>query len=85
MLVSKIKKEYPLVYERIVEQKVGNVDLSNPTMDVNKCLAWSSTKEGENFWLSIYVGNIDKAMLICPYLFEDDSPYKVIINGLFKS
>ena len=85
MLISKVREKYPLVYERIIEQVKRGVDLSDPAMTIDSCLTWINTKEGQEFWKYMSNQYIDKAKSICPHLFgEDNSPYKVVTNGLFK-
>lgn len=85
MLISKVREKYPLVYERIIEQERRGVDLSDPTMTINGCLTWRDTKEGQEFWNYMDNQYIDEAKSICPHLFgEDNSPYRVVTNGLFK-
>ena len=88
MLVSEVREKYPLVYKRILEQVLKVADLANPTIAINHCLLWSNTKEGYAFWKYMHHQNIDMAKSICPHLFEeeeDNSPYKVVTNGLFKN
>ena len=88
MLVSEVKEKYPLVYERVLEQVLVGIDLANPTTTINRCLVWRNTKEGHQFWKHMEYEDIDMAKSICPHLFEkeeDNSPYKVVTNGLFKN
>ena len=89
MLISEVKEKYPLVYERVLKQKLKNVDLENITMHLSRCLVWGNTEEGTEFWHCMEVQNIDEAKSICPHLFEeeekDKSSYKVVTNGLFKN
>ena len=85
MLISEVKEKYPLVYERIIEQARRGVDLSDPTMAINGCFTWRNTKEGQEFWSNMDNQNIDEAKSIHPHLFEEDNiPYRVVTNGLFK-
>ena len=87
MLVSEVREKYPLVYERVLEQVLKGADLANPVTTINRCLIWRNTKEGYEFWKHMGCQNIDMAKSICPHLFEeeDNSPYKVVTNGLFKN
>lgn len=87
MLVSELKEKYPLVYERLEAQTHGQISINNNRADVNNTLAWSSTTEGSEFWQRVHRYDIDQARVLQPHLFTeivDDSPYKVITNGLFK-
>ena len=89
MLISEVKEKYPLVYKRVLAQKLGSIDLAIPAMDLNRCLIWRNTKEGPEFWHHMEYQNIDMAKSICPHLFEeeekDKSSYKVVANGLFRT
>ena len=85
MLVSEVKEKYPLVYERVLEHAEKGIDLSVPTITIRDCFIWVNTKEGQEFWNYIDSQYIDEAKSICPHLFgEDNSPYRVVTNGLFK-
>lgn len=88
MLILEVKEKYPLVYKRVLEQKLKSVDLANPAMNLSRCLVWGNTEEGSEFWSYMEFQNIDMAKSICPHLFEeeeDKSSYKVVTNGLFKN
>ena len=87
MYLKQIKKEYPLIYERVVEQAGSRSQyLADPQADVNNCLYWSSTTEGTEFWSAVQEEDWEKAQELQPDLFPEDGLAfnKVTTNGLFK-
>ena len=84
MYVSEIKKEYPLVYERIVEQTGGKC-LSNAKLSVITAFDWVYTTEGSVFWSTINRRDWSRAKELQPHLFKEDNRLvKIIVNGLFN-
>lgn len=65
MLIQEIKKDYPLVYDRI--KYYTNKDEGT----VLETFGWISTAEGSAFWSAMNKRNITKAKELQPHLFED--------------
>ena len=94
MLLSELQEKYPLVFERLMDQtdlsdtQISQIGLDS--IDVSQALAWSVTQEGWIFWRRVHRYDIEEAKRLCPDLFisvevEDNSPYKIVTNGLFKN
>ena len=86
MYLNQLKKEYPLIYQRVKEQTHTLSTLTFILADVNKALVWSSTTEGSKFWSAVYHENWDLAKELEPSLFPEieEGNVKITINGLFK-
>jgi len=65
MLIQEVKKDYPLVYDRIIyyTNKDEGTILSS--------FGWASSAEGSAFWSAMNKRNITKAKELQPHLFED--------------
>jgi len=65
MLIEEVKKDYPLVYDRIIyyTNKDEGTILSS--------FGWASSAEGSAFWSAMNKRNITKAKELQPHLFED--------------
>ena len=89
MYLEQLKKEYPLVYQRVEEQTSTPSKLTSILADVNNTLSWSNTTEGSDFWDAVYYENWVEAKRLCPDLFipvgVEKPPYKIVTNGLFKN
>ena len=91
MLITKLKENYPKVYESLVAQShlpPDSIRWGSREADVNNTLIWDSTEEGAEFWILMHRStdeNIRYAKELQPQLFSEDKlPYKVLTNGLFK-
>ena len=90
MLLSELQEKYPLVFERLAMQTVVNLSQrSLDSIDVDSALNWSATQEGSDFWERVHRYDIKEAKRLCPDLFipveVEESPYKIVTNGLFKN
>ena len=90
MYINEIKTIYPILHERIIAQLIpGFTEEIAQSLDVNKALLWSSTKEGNSFWEAVYRKNWDRAKELYPDYFineEEDKKKEFVVkeNGLFK-
>ncbi len=86
MYLNQLKKEYPLVYQRVKEQIHTPSALTSPLADVDNALSWSNTTEGSSFWLAVHHEDWDAAKELQPSLFPEieEESVKIITNGLFK-
>ena len=86
MYLNQLKKEYPLVYQRVKEQTHNPSALTSTLANVNNVLLWGSTTEGSEFWSAVYYENWDLAKKLEPSLFPEieEGNVKITINGLFK-
>ena len=86
MYLNQLKKEYPLVYQRVKEQTHTPSVLTSMLANVNNALNWGSTTEGSKFWRAVYYENWDLAKELEPSLFPEieEGNVKITINGLFK-
>ena len=86
MYLSQLKKEYPLVYQRVERQTHTPSELTSMVADVNNTLSWGFTTEGLTFWNAVYYENWDLAKELEPSLFPEteEGSVKIITNGLFK-
>ena len=86
MYLEQLKKEYPLVYQRVEEQTSTPSILTSILSDVNNTLSWSDTTEGPAFWSAVYHKDWDAAKELQPSLFPEieEGNVKITINGLFK-
>ena len=86
MYLNQLKKEYPLVYQRVKEQTPTPSALTFTLADVDNTLIWSSTTEGPKFWFAVFHKNWDLAKELEPSLFPEieEGNVKITINGLFK-
>ena len=90
MYIREIKTTYPILYERIIAQlRPGFTEETARSLDVDRALNWSSTKEGNSFWDAVYKKNWDKAKELYPDYFineEEDKKRGFVVkeNGLFK-
>ena len=86
MHLNQLKKEYPLVYQRVKEQTHTPSALTSMLVDVNSALIWGSTTEGSEFWSAVYYENWDLAKELEPSLFSEieEGNVEITINGLFK-
>ena len=89
MLLSELKENYPLVFERLAMQTdiIDLCQFSLDSIDVNNALAWSGTQEGSYFWERVHKYDIEEAKRLQPDLFieVEEPPYKIVTNGLFKN
>lgn len=87
MFLTELKEEYPLIYERVIEQceDSSRLAVGQPYADVNTILNWHNTTEGFSFWAAIHVEDWNKAKDLQPHLFPESNKFaKIVINGLFK-
>ena len=86
MYLEQLKKEYPLVYQRVKEQTHTPSALTSMLADVNNALVWVSTTEGSNFWCAVHHEDWDLAKKLQPSLFSkiEKENIKITTNGLFK-
>ena len=86
MYLSQLKKEYPLIYQRVERQTHTPSELTSTLSDVNNTLSWGYTTEGSAFWNAVYYENWDLAKKLQPGLFSEieEENVKITINGLFK-
>ena len=86
MHLNQLKKEYPLVYQRVKEQTHTPSALTSTLANVNSALIWGSTTEGVAFWNAVYHENWDLAKELEPSLFPEieEGNVEITINGLFK-
>ena len=86
MYLNQLKKEYPLIYQRVKEQTHTLSTLTYILADVDNTLSWCNTTEGSKFWSAVYYENWDLAKKLEPSLFPEieEGNVKITINGLFK-
>ena len=65
MLIQEIKKDYPLVYNRII------CYTNKHEGTILETFGWINTAEGSAFWSAMSKRNITKAKELQPHLFED--------------
>ena len=92
-MIEKFESDYPLVYNRFIEQVIfqqgmpprrGSYDTFFDYIDMN--LNWFHTKEGDDFWESIALGDFKDAKNMHPELFIDKfkKGIKTVKNGLLN-
>ena len=86
MYLNQLKKEYPLVYQRVEKQTDSPSALTSILANVNNVLSWDNTTEGSKFWSAVYYEDWDLAKELEPGLFPEieEENVKITINGLFK-
>ncbi len=86
MYLNQLKKEYPLVYQRVEKQTDTPSALIPMLADVSNTLSWHMTTEGSSFWLAVHHEDWDAAKELQPSLFPEieEGNAKITINGLFK-
>ncbi len=86
MYLNQLKKEYPLVYQRVEKQTHSLSELAYTMSDVNNALIWGDTTEGPAFWFAVYHKDWDAAKELQPSLFPEieEGNVKITTNGLFK-
>ena len=86
MYLNQLKKEYPLVYQRVEKQTHTPSALTSISADVNDTLSWGDTTEGLEFWSAVHHENWDLAKKLEPSLFPEieEGNVKITTNGLFK-
>lgn len=83
MVIRELKKEYPLVYKRALENQVlqGNKENENKyliSLGREGNFYWDETKEGGQFWDYINAYNFETAKKLCPHLFiKQESIYSI--------